>query len=53
MLTFVFLFFIALFVVAGIFISISARKRRSGGTTRPANITGNRPSVGRATSEHN
>ena len=50
MLTFVFLAFIAAFAVAGIFISLSARKRRDGATTRPTMVAGDSPTVGRATS---
>jgi hypothetical protein len=52
MLTFVFLFFIALFAVAGIVISMSAKKRKAGAAQAiSAQGTTNSERVGRANSE--
>lgn len=49
MLTFVFLAFIALFAISGVFISIEARRDKRGRQPRPMPTIA--PSVGRATSE--
>ena len=52
MLTVVFLFVIALFLISGVFISLEARRRRLGRSAiKPYPITTNRPHVGRATPE--
>jgi hypothetical protein len=51
MLTFVFLFFIAVFAVAGIAISISAKKRRDGREPREVHPRNDSPSMGRANSD--
>jgi hypothetical protein len=50
MLTVVFLFVIALFLISGVFISLETRRRKSGQTgMKPVSLAGNRPRVGRAT----
>lgn len=50
MLTVVFLFVIALFLISGVFISLESRRRRLGRTAiKPVPLTSNRPNVGRAT----
>ncbi len=51
MLTFVFLFFIAVFGIAAIAISISAKKRRQGGKPRELHPSSNTPTRGRANSD--
>ena len=50
MLTVVFLFVIALFLISGVFISLESRRRRLGRSAiKPVPITTNKPRVGRAT----
>lgn len=51
MLTFVFLFFIAVFAVAAIVISISAKKGKAGEKLRQMQPRSNSPNVGRANSD--
>jgi hypothetical protein len=51
MLTFVFLMFVALFLVAGVFISLEAKKRRDGSSMRTTARGGDHPIMGRATSD--
>jgi hypothetical protein len=51
MLTFVFLGFIALFAIAAILISISAKKRKQGGRERQLHPRSNSPTMGRANSD--
>jgi hypothetical protein len=49
MLTFIFLFFLAIFGVAAYFISIKAKRRTDGSATRPPGNLNDHPTVGRAT----
>jgi hypothetical protein len=49
MLTFIFLFFLIVCGIAAYFISVSAKKRRDGGQTRPKATMHDEPKVGRAT----
>ena len=50
MLTVVFLFLIALFLISGVFISLESRRRRAGRSgMKPVPLTSNKPHVGRAT----
>jgi hypothetical protein len=50
MLTVVFLLFIAVFLISGVFISLETRRRKSGQSgMKPVSLAGNRPRVGRAT----
>jgi hypothetical protein len=50
MLTVVFLFLIAMFLISGVFISLEARRRRLGrSAVKPTPLTSNKPRVGRAT----
>jgi hypothetical protein len=51
MITFVFLAFIGLFAIAGVFISIEAKKRKDGSVQRMTARGGDRPVMGRATSD--
>ncbi len=50
MITFIFLGFVALFLVAGVFIAINAKRGRSGEAHRPMPRR-DTPDIGRATSE--
>jgi preprotein translocase subunit SecG len=50
MLTFVFLMFVAFFLVSGVFISLEAKKRRDGSSMRASAGGGDRQMMGRATS---
>jgi hypothetical protein len=53
MLTVVFLLFIAVFLISGVFISLEAKRRKAGQSgVKPAPITGNQPKVGRATPDN-
>lgn len=49
MLTFIFIFAGIIFAIAAYFISISAKKGRGGGPTRPQSTMHEHPNVGRAT----
>jgi len=50
MLTVIFLFVIALFLISGVFISLETRRRKSGHSgMKPVALGGNRPRVERAT----
>jgi len=50
MLTVVFLFVIALFLISGVFISMEARRRKAGRSgVKPLPVASNNPSIGRAT----
>lgn len=50
MLTVVFLFVVALFLISGVFISMEARRRKAGRSgMKPVTITSNNPTVARAT----
>jgi len=51
MLTLIFLFFIALFAVGGIAISMSAKRRKAGAKTVPSQPATNPDNVGRANSD--
>ena len=52
MLTVVFLFVVALFLISGVFISMEARRRKAGRSgMKPVTITSNKPTVARATPE--
>lgn len=51
MLTIVFLAFIALFAIGGVAISVSAKKRRQGGTYRQLHPRNDTPRMGRASSD--
>lgn len=48
MLTFIFLFVLVICGIAAYFISISAKKARDGGDTRPQSTVNEHPTVGRA-----
>jgi hypothetical protein len=49
MLTVVFLFFIALFLISGVFISLEAKRRRAGQSgVKSVPLSSNKPKVGRA-----
>jgi hypothetical protein len=53
MLTVVFLLFIAVFLISGVFISLEAKRRRAGqNAMEPVTLTGNKPKVGRATPDN-
>ena len=50
MLTVIFLLFIALFLISGVFLSLEAKRRRAGkGSIQSVPLNGNQPKVGRAT----
>lgn len=50
MLTVVFLFVIALFLISGVFISLETKRRKSGESgMKPVSFAHNRPHMGRAT----
>jgi hypothetical protein len=50
MLTVIFLLFIAVFLISGVFISLESRRRRAGGSgMKPVPLTSNKARVGRAT----
>jgi hypothetical protein len=49
MLTVIFLFFLLVCGIAAYFISVSAKKSRNGGQTRPDSTTHDHATVGRAT----
>jgi hypothetical protein len=51
MVTFVFLIFVAMFAVAGFFISLEAKRRGDGQTERPTAVRSPMPEVGRARSD--
>ena len=53
MLTVIFLLFIALFLISGVFLSLEAKRRRAGqGSIKSVPLNGNRPKVGRATPDN-
>ena len=49
MITIVFLMFLAIFAIAGVFLSLEAKKRRDGLTHREMHPRNNTPAMGRAT----
>ena len=49
MLTVVFLIFLAIFAIAGFFISLEAKRRRDGSRMRPVPVHSERPGASRAT----
>ncbi len=49
MITFVFLMFVAFFLVSGVFLSLEAKKRTEGSSIR-ASANGDRQNIGRGTS---
>ena len=52
MLTVIFLLFVAVFLISGVFISLEARRRRAGQPgIKPVPMTSNKPRVGRATAD--
>jgi len=51
MLTIIFLLFIALFLISGVFLSLEAKRRRQG-SIKSVPLNSNRPNVGRATSDN-
>jgi hypothetical protein len=53
MLTVVFLIFLAIFAIAGFFISLEAKRRRDGSRMRPVPVSSERPQVNRATPPEN
>jgi hypothetical protein len=53
MLTVVFLFFIALFLISGVFISLETKRRRAGQSgAKPVPLTSNKTKVGRASPDN-
>jgi hypothetical protein len=53
MLTVVFLLFVAVFLISGVFISLEAKRRRVGRSgVKPVPLTSNKPRVGRATPDN-
>jgi hypothetical protein len=53
MLTIVFLVFLAIFAIAGFFISLEAKRRRDGSRFRPVPVHSERSNVNRATPPEN
>ena len=51
MLTIVFLVFVAMFAIAGIFISLAAKKGKGGQSPRPMSPRNDKPAMERATSD--
>jgi len=49
MITIVFLVFLAIFAIAGVFLSLEAKKRRDGSMQRQLHPRNNTPAMGRAT----
>ena len=51
MITFVFLMFVGMFAIAGVFISLEAKRRTHGHAARPPIPRNNTPKIGRATTD--
>ena len=52
MLLVIFLFFVAIFLISGVFISLEGKRRRAHSSLRSVPLTGSGPRVGRATPDN-